>query len=90
MGTAPNGPKGALACLAVLLLCAVEVRGQWLSTWIEVEPTLPSATLKGGNFTVCDGGHAVLSIAVRGGIGPWRVELMRDGKIFSLVTMESR
>ena len=82
--------KGALLCLAFLFLFAMPVHGQWLSTWIEVEPTLPSASLRGGNFTVCDGGYAQLAVAVRGGVGPWRVELLRDGKMFSLVTLESR
>eukprot|EP00285_Hemiselmis_virescens_P009328 CAMPEP_0173408586 /NCGR_PEP_ID=MMETSP1356-20130122/70087_1 /TAXON_ID=77927 ORGANISM="Hemiselmis virescens, Strain PCC157" /NCGR_SAMPLE_ID=MMETSP1356 /ASSEMBLY_ACC=CAM_ASM_000847 /LENGTH=697 /DNA_ID=CAMNT_0014369921 /DNA_START=50 /DNA_END=2139 /DNA_ORIENTATION=+ len=63
---------------------------QWLSSWIEIEPTLASASLRAGNVSLCDGSRAQLSIAVRGGAGPWRVEVLRDGTVFALVTLEPR
>lgn len=76
--------------LLLLLLSASIGDSQWLSSWIEVEPTLPTATLRAGNVSLCDGGNATLSITVRGGAGPWRVEVLRDGRMFSLLTLESK
>lgn len=76
--------------LLFVLFCPTLVEGQWLSTWIEIEPTLPSASLRPGNLSLCDGSNASLSVSVRGGAGPWRVELLRDGKTFALITLESR
>jgi hypothetical protein len=40
--------------------------------------------------SLCDGGNATLLVTVRGGAGPWRVEVLRDGKMFSLITLEAR
>jgi len=77
-----------LLLLAVCCLCLVE--GQWLSSWIEVEPTQPSASLRRGNMSLCDGENATLYVSVRGGAGPWRVEVRRDGKMFTLLTLEAR
>lgn len=83
------GSRGLLLLL-LLVLSASTGESQWLSSWIEVEPTLPTAALRAGNVSLCDGGNATLLVTVRGGAGPWRVEVLRDGKMFSLITLEAR
>jgi len=92
-GGAMRRPGGGTAWLAVMLV-AVACGGA-SAAWFEVIGTKSAATAKleaeGGalNVTLCDGDAANLTVSVEGGAPPWKVAVMRDGRLYTRVVIET-
>jgi hypothetical protein len=77
--------------LAVLLAAMACPAGN--AAWFEVEGFKSAAAAKlateGGalNVTLCDGDAANLTVSVEGGSPPWKVAVLRDGKLYTRVVI---